>query len=176
MEAAYVVHSSSARLRLRVPARRHDRAWFTAVVSALRAQPGILTVGADAGRAVLTLHMQPAATSDARVDTPLARAGIHLAAGGQPRPARAAVKGPAVSARVKRSRSLPFGLRADRRTLALGVFLLLLTHQLLRSGWLVPGLALVWLLWESLPTLRGGLKGRADGSSAAPVLRRRTGS
>jgi hypothetical protein len=46
------------------------------------------------------------------------------------------------------------GLRADRRTLALGIFLLLLTRHLLRSGWLAPGLALAWFIWESFPSLR----------------------
>jgi hypothetical protein len=156
-EPAHPIHSSRRRLRLRIPARRWDHTWFDAAAAALAAQPGVEGVRLDAARAVLTLRFATSAYA-ARTDYEplLAAAGISVT-----RPARARSHanapqacGCAVSA-----------LRADRRTIALWIFLLLLARGLLRSGWLAPGLALLWLLWESFPALRHRLL-RAD--SAPP--------
>jgi hypothetical protein len=158
METAYLVHRSSMRLRLRVPARRYDRGWFAKVKAGLVSQPDVLDVGTNPGLATLTLHLRPGSGRPASGGAaPLLRAvGLHIA-----QPQRQPDAMPARATRQRgttvRGDMLPAhsqGLRADRRTLALGIFLLLLTHHLLRSGWLAPGLALAWFLWESFPSLR----------------------
>lgn len=150
LETAHQLHASSARLRLRVPARRHDAAWFSAVRSALAAQAAVTEVHADPVRGVLTLGLRGAEGTD-----PLARAALLAAAG-------ICIVPPGPERRLPTSAAL-HGLRADRRTLAWGVFLLLLTRHLLRSGWLAPGLALLWLLWESFPALRRSVPGMGSG-------------
>lgn len=162
METAYLVHGSSGRLRLRVPARRHDRAWFAAAETALLTRPGILAVQTDADRAVLTLHLQPTAAHGPQRQAALTAAGIRLAQSAPPPALQHAAQGPADARTQRRSGPELHGLQANRRTLALGVFLLLLTRQLLRSGWLIPGLALAWVLWESLPVQRGQLGGARE--------------
>lgn len=156
-ETAHPIHSSRHRLRLRIPARRWDHKWFDAAAAALAAQPGVAEVRLDAARAVLTLRFAATAYA-ARTDYEqlLAAAGIRVA--------------PPASACSHATAPLPracevSGLRAGRRTIALWIFLLLLARGLLRSGWLAPGLALLWLLWESFPALRHRLL-RAD--SAPP--------
>jgi hypothetical protein len=162
MEAAYPVHTSSNRVRLRIPARRHDGVWFSAVAAALSTQPDVRAVRTDADRASLTLQLQASAanTALARVEPALAAARIRLT--GLPPSGRR----PYGASRndSKRVNGAPLGrpgaLRADRRTLALGVLLLLLTRSLLRSGWLAPALALAWFLWESFPALRRSLSDR----------------
>jgi hypothetical protein len=161
MDAAHPVHTSCSRLRLRIPARRRDAAWFAEVAAALAAQPEVIAIRTDAGRASLTLHLRPdaMAPADLRAGRALAAAGLHLVQHTPPTPsvrAPRAGRKPALGASSRQVRTL----RADRRTLALGVLLLLLTRHLLRNGWLAPGLALAWFLWESFPMLRHRLSGR----------------
>jgi hypothetical protein len=150
LETAHQIHASSARLRLRVPSRRHDAAWFSAVRSTLGAQATITEVRADPMRGVLTLGLRGAVGTD-----PAARAALLAAAG-------ICIALPGPERRLPPSAALR-GLRPDRRTLAWGLFLLLLTRHLLRSGWLAPGLALLWLLWESFPALRRSVPGMGSG-------------
>jgi len=153
LETAHLLHASSARLRLRVPSRRHDAAWLGAVRATLGAQPAVTEVRADPGRGVLTLGFRGAAGTDPAARAALlATAGIRIA---PPNAHRRLAEAPAAH-----------GLRADRRTIALGVLLLLLARHLLRSGWLAPGLALLWFLWESFPALRRSV------SATGIVLRR----
>jgi hypothetical protein len=158
METAYLVHGSSARLRLRVPARRYDRGWFAKVKTGLISQPDVLEVRTNPELATLTLRLRPGSGRTASGGaTPLLTAiGVRIV---QPQPQRNALpaRAPRQHGRTVRGDILPAhtqGLRADRRTLALGIFVLLLTHHLLRNGWLAPGLALAWFLWESFPSLR----------------------
>lgn len=155
MEAVYPVHVSSTRLRLRVPKRRHDTAWLEAVAATLAAQPGISAVKVHPGRAALTLQLVPApGTTDSTVPQALAAADLRIA---EYAPALAGPPLNRTRSQQRTSTSLPqtsAGLHADRRMIALVVFLLLLSRQLLRNGWLAPGLALAWLLWESVPSLR----------------------
>ncbi len=110
----------------------------------LVAQPGVAGVQTDAARASLTLHFRTDAAGLA-----VRRAAVLAAAGIR---AEAQPQGPGVDYTVPVAGAR---LRADRRTIALGILLLLLTRNLIRSGWLAPGLALLWFLWESLPALRG---------------------
>jgi hypothetical protein len=169
METAYLVHGSSVRLRLRVPARRYDRGWFVKVKARLLSQPDVLDVRTNPELATLTLHlrtrsMRPAYGSAASV---LTAVGVGIARRpplSDPMPARAR-KQRATTVRGDVAPAHTRGLRADRRTLALGIFLLLLTRHLLRSGWLAPGLALAWFLWESFPPLRRVIKQPRQGNA-----------
>ena len=158
MEAAYLVHQSSARLRLRVPARRHNGPWLETAAIALRQAPGITSVRSCAATACLTLHLAAQTRSAAALAQPALRtAGIRLV--GSPSP-RIAAHHPQCTPPPQPIAAT--GLRADRRTLALTLFLLLLARHLVRSGWLVPGLALAWYLWESLPILRRTMRGSSE--------------
>lgn len=166
MEAAYLVHQSSGRLRLRLPARRRDARWLEAKAVALRQAPGITAVRSCAATACLTLHLATrTGHATAVVQPALNAAGIRLVGSAassrppSPHPQRTPPPAPPQATAAA-------GLRADRRTLALTVFLLLLARHLVRSGWLVLGLALAWYLWESLPLLRRALPG--TGNRARP--------
>ncbi len=155
MDTAYPIHASSARLRLRVPARRHDRDWFEAAAAQLALQPGIRAVRCHPGRAGLTLQLAPRAMPTAPfAQRALRAAGISVA----PRADAPRVSMPANPDKTKltqpRMPRASAGLRPDRRTIALALFLLLLARHLLRNGWLAPGLALAWYLWERFPALR----------------------
>lgn len=161
MEAAYLVHQSSGRLRLRLPTRRRDARWLAGAAVALRQAPDIVAVRSCAATACLTLHLATRTRHAAAVAQPaLSAAGIRLV-GSAPSP-RTTAHDPQRAAPPQPTAA--DGLRADRRTLALAVFLVLLARHLVRSGWLVPGLALAWYLWESFPLLR-----RAVGRSTEPT-------
>jgi hypothetical protein len=148
LEPVHAIHASQTRLRLRVPGRRCDAAWFAAVERVLATQPGISAVRVSPETATLTLHLAAGnGSAGPAVSTQLATAGLRLA----DRPALPTpVQRPAPAARPLRLR----GARLRRRDLALGLFLLLLMRQMLRSGWLAPALALAWLLAETLPGRR----------------------
>jgi hypothetical protein len=145
LESAHAVHRSRARLRLRVPARRHDATWFGEVERALITQPGIADVHVSPATGTLTLRLDAEDAAAPPVAARLAAAGLRLADDGAA-PARR-------SARATTSLRLG-SVRLRRRDLALGLFLLLLMRQLLRSGWLAPALALAWFLAETLPGRR----------------------
>ena len=179
MEAAYPVHVSSARLRLRVPARRGDAAWFDTAADVLAQQPGIAAAHAHADRASLTLHLAARPVDSIETIAPaLVAAGIRIAGSRPEQPVMATRgarrqhpetppdrTGPRAHRRIARGGNghrgedaaptpSSAGLRADRRTIALALFLLLLARHLLRNGWLLPGLALAWYLWERFPPPR----------------------
>jgi hypothetical protein len=149
LEPVHAIHASQTRLRLRVPGRRRDAAWFAAVERVLATQPGISAVRASPATATLTLHLDAGnGAAGPAVSTQLATAGLRLA--DQQRAVPTPVQRPAPAARPLRLR----GVRLRRRDLALALFLLLLIRQMLRSGWLAPALALAWLLAETLPGRR----------------------
>jgi hypothetical protein len=162
MEAAYLVHQSSGRLRLRLPGRRRDARWLEAAALALRQAPGIVAVRSCAATACLTLHLATrAGHATAVVQPALNAAGIRLV-GLAPSPRSAPHHPQCTPPPAPPQPTAAAGLRADRRTLALALFLLLLARHLVRSGWLVPGLALAWYLWESLPMLRRAMRGSSE--------------
>lgn len=148
LEPVYALHASQTRLRLRVPGRRRDAAWFAAAERVLATQPGISAVRSSPETATLTLHLAAGnGSAGPAVSTQLATAGLRLA---DRRAVLNPVQRPAPAARRLGLR----GVRLRRRDLALGLFLLLLMRQMLRSGWLAPALALAWLLAETLPGRR----------------------
>jgi hypothetical protein len=148
LEPVYALHASQTRLRLRVPTRRRDAAWFAAAERVLATQPGISAVRSSPETATLTLHLAAGnGSAGPAVSTQLATAGLRLA---DRRAVLNPVQRPAPAAR----RLGPRGVRLRRRDLALALFLLLLMRQMLRSGWLAPALALAWLLAETLPGRR----------------------
>jgi hypothetical protein len=154
-DTAIVLHHSRGRLRIRVLARRHDRAWFCAIRQALAAQPGIDDVKANPSTATLTLRFAHAnGPASEQAVAALTAANIQLQ---RPQRRSTAAAGNAAAA----SGLAIGGYRLRRSHIALGLLLLLLIRQLLRTGWWAPALALGWLLFETLPR-RGGSSRRAQ--------------
>jgi hypothetical protein len=60
LPVAYVAHASMARVRIRVPSRRHDTAYFSTVVEKLSARPEVISVeGNAATTGLLVRHYCP---------------------------------------------------------------------------------------------------------------------
>lgn len=137
---AHLVHRTARRMRLKVPVRRGDGAFFAALEQRLAAIPKIESAILTPHTASVLLHFAEgegdgiAAAIDALELLDLAAPGAEPAAapGSSAAGAGAAADGTGI----------------DRRQLALTVLLLLLLRRLLRGGWLAPALALMWLLYE----------------------------
>lgn len=137
-------------MRLKVPSKRHDAAFFEHLEKQLAAIPTIESALVTPKTASVLLSFAEgegngiAAALDALglVSVTEANASEHLSGSGEDRQeaARAVSDAPPEGS----SRGV------DRRALAFTVFVLLLLRQVLKGGWLAPGLAFAWLLLELL--------------------------
>jgi hypothetical protein len=164
-EAAIPVHETGDRLRVRVPSRRYDRYWFETVCRSLRAQPGVLEVSSRPSTGSISIRFDTARKALRRDSSPiLAAVGLRIAVrrseGGATHGANAQERDPAMP--IRAANGPRFGLVQDRRIrrehLALAVLAMLLLRNLIRSGWMLPGLALIWFLLERFPELRPDLR------------------
>jgi hypothetical protein len=134
-------------MRLKVPSRRHDTAFFARLEQQLAAIPEIEAALMTPATASVLLRFAEgegdgvAAAIDALEGIALAKPDANRAA--SPHETAANETEPALQQGNASD-------RVDRRALAFTVLVLLLLRQLLRGGWLAPGLALVWFLFEVL--------------------------
>jgi len=133
-------------MRLRVPAKRYDQVFFADLEERLRRIPRIEKAVTRSQTAGVLLHFAEgdgdgiAAAIDGleilSIDDPGGRATRRL---------------DAIAPTPDNAISLLHALRSgsiDRRKIAFAIFILLLMHRLLRGGYVAPGLALIWLIYE----------------------------
>lgn len=134
-------------MRLKIPTKRHDRAFFARLEQRLREIPGIESAVLTPETAGVLLQFAEgegdgiAAALDSLKILTIAQAHTGASTMSQP-PVSSDTD---VDAQQGRERS-----PVDRRALALTVLVLLLLRQALRGGWWAPGLALLWFLFEVL--------------------------
>lgn len=144
---AHLVHQSRRRLRLKIPSRRHDDAFFERLEQHLALIPKIEAAAVNPATASISLQYAPD-EGDCIAAALEALALVRLA---KPESSGARPDHPATDDRISASnRTAIASARGDRRALAFTVMLLLLLRQRLRGGWLAPGLALLWFLFEVL--------------------------
>lgn len=144
--SAKLVHRTACRMRLRVPAKRNDQVFFADLEERLRRIPRIEKAVTRSQTAGVLLHFAEgdgdgiAAAIDRleilSIDDPGGRATRRL---------------DAIAPTPDNAISLLHALRSgsiDRRKIAFAIFILLLMHRLLRGGYVAPGLALIWLIYE----------------------------
>lgn len=177
---AHLVHQSARRMRLRIPSRRHDVAFFGHLQQQLAAIPKIESTLVTPKTASVLLSFAEgdgngiAAALDALGLVSLVEANASEPGtdsdGSPDQRIVAAPRGPAAGP------TAPANRRVDRRALAFTVFILLLLRQLLKGGWLAPGLAFIWLLLEllraQLPQHDSPLAGQGSDASAEATSRR----
>lgn len=135
-------------MRLRVPSRRHDAPFFAHLQKQIETIPKIESSLVTPKTASVLLRFAEGDASG--IDAALEELGI-LSVVESSNQTTAAFGGNGVDQSADSSRQTnrsPANGGVDRRALAFTVLLLLLLRQLLRGGWLAPGLAFVWLLFE----------------------------
>jgi len=144
--SAHLVHRTARRMRYKVPSKRQDRAFFAKLEQRLAEIPAIESAVIRPETAGVLLHFAEgegdgiAAALDALQI--LSLGGTQASGSSSPRTDTAT-----------RTDNAAQGLttaRIDRRALAFTVLMLLVLRQILRGGWLAPGLALLWFLFEVL--------------------------
>lgn len=146
-------------MRYKVPSKRYDPAFFAKLEQRLAEIPAIESAVIRPETAGVLLHFAEgegdgiAAALDALQI--LSLGGTHASAASTPQAGAAEGAEPAAQAQATG--------RIDRRALAFTVLALLLLRQILRGGWLAPGLALLWFLFE---VLRARLPQDADSLAA----------
>lgn len=147
-------------MRYKVPSKRYDRAFFAKLEQRLAEIPAIESAVIRPETAGVLLHFADgegdgiAAALDALQI--LSLGGTHASAASTPQAGAAEGAEPAAQAQATG--------RIDRRAPAFKVLALqLLLRQILRGGWLAPGLALLWFLFE---VLRARLPQDADSLAA----------
>lgn len=149
--SAHLLHQTRRRMRLKVPSRRHDTAFFKRLEQQLAAIPKIeAAIMTPATASVLLSFAEGegdsvAAALDALESISLAKP-EHNGTGLSDDRTNDDTEPPSQQAAA--------GGTVDRRALAFTVLVLLLLRQLLRGGWLAPALALLWFLFEVLRAQR----------------------
>jgi hypothetical protein len=142
---AHLVHQTRRRMRFKIPTKRHDQAFFAQLEQRLAELPKIeaALVTPETASVLLSFAEGNGATIAAALDALeiVSVAGKDTGAGAE--------DAEHAEDRDRLSRALASG-RVDRRALAFTVLVLLLLRQLLKGGWLAPGLALIWFLLEVL--------------------------
>lgn len=145
---AYQVHRTAERLRLRVPDRRHDAAFFSGLGERLSALPGIVEVSGNPVSAGLLIRLDPTHEQDP-VPAIEAAGLIQIVAGPPPlSPALTAFR--RATQRIDRDLEERTGGSADLRTLAFVLLLALALRQALRGQLLAPAASLLWYAFELL--------------------------
>ena len=153
-------------MRLKIPSRRHDRAFFTHLEERLKAIPQIESAVVTPETASVLLNFVEGQGAGIAV----ALDALEILSLTKDRPAESASASEATSIAGDDSPSSLYQAfangRVDRRVLALTVLLLLVVRRLLRGGWVGPALALAWFLYEvyraRLPQAAHDPDGRPD--------------
>jgi len=135
-------------MRLKIPSRRQDAAFFARLKRQIEAIPKIESarVTPQTASALLLFAEGDGSAIAAALET-LDIVSIVESGRSEAGTASANRGDPAGDPDTQTYAGLASG-RTDRRALAFTVFLLLVLRQLLRGGWLAPGVALIWLLFE----------------------------
>lgn len=138
--AAYIAHRTAQRVRLRVPSRRNDGAFFTRLVAALRDAPG-----------VRELRVNPRTASVLVVGAPGTRPVHIVAAAAAQGLFRLDEESPPVVEHMRESAEridggirLMSGNQLDLRALTFAVLAGSALWQLVRGQWLAPAATLGW--------------------------------
>ncbi len=160
---AYIVHNTRERLRLRIPERRNDDAYFEAVWAELDALPEGLDV-----------RVRPSTASVLLVHPTLPLPEIKLRLGESalftltegPCPTRRALA-PLINAAAKIDRSLIKGTlgSADLRTLLFLIVVALAIRQFKRGEVLGPAIPLLWTALQIAERIAGPAAPKADDAS-----------
>ena len=136
---AYIVHSLSGRLRLKVPEKRHDKVWFTQIASRLEQEPGVERVDSNPLSAGLLLHHAP----DAPMAQQLRESGLLRI--GEPGASKSPVVDTLTDVVTRSDRALERRTRgkANLRSILILILVLLAIIQTLRGRILVPALSLL---------------------------------
>jgi hypothetical protein len=143
---AHAVHRTSARLRLRIPARRYDEPYFSALTRRLAELPGVVEAIATPHTAGVLLRLEPGSRLD-----PVAaieEEGIlHIVEGA--RPLSPTLTGMSrATHRMDETLAGFTGGVADLRTLTFAMLVGLGLVQAARGQLMAPGLSLLWYAFE----------------------------
>jgi len=144
LPAAYVVHRTRQRVRLRVPEKRGDEEWFVQTAVALGRLSWVDRVETAAVSASLILHC---GDSD-RLDECLSQTGVLMFLGNPPRVPSAAEQVKSGVARLDRALQSGAPGNTDLRSLLFLLMLVLAGVQMARGQVLVPAISLVWYAME----------------------------
>ncbi|MBK1618729.1 hypothetical protein CKO42_09835 [Lamprobacter modestohalophilus] len=145
---AYQVHRTRERMRLRLPDRRHDEAFFAELCEQLTALPGIVEVSGNPSTAGLLIRLDPTQAQDPRLAI-AATGRLQIVDGPPPlSPGLNAVR--RAADRIDRSLEEQTGGSADLRTLAVLLLIVLAMGQVLRGQLLAPAASLLWYAFELL--------------------------
>lgn len=145
---AYQVHRTRERIRLRLPDRRHDTAFFAELCERLSALPGVVEVSGNPLSAGLLVRFHP--TQAHALRAAIAATGRLQIVDGPPplSPGLNALR--RAADRIDRSLEEQSGGSADLRTLAVLLLILLAAGQALRGQLLAPAASLLWYAFELL--------------------------
>ena len=164
--AAYVTHFTPGRVRLRIPARRHDPAFFAEVKTAVEAWPGIQEVQTNPRTAsVLVFFSDPAAALAHAQD-------CHLFEVHEAEPTASHGSAVPIAERAEdRARGLSgwleqiTGGRTDLRSLLLLGLVGAAGYEVYRGNIQSPSTSLLWCATAMLGARSGGLDRRSTASS-----------
>jgi hypothetical protein len=154
-------------MRLKIPSKRHDRAFFTQLEQRLREIPSIESAVLTPETAGMLLQFAEG-EGDGVAAALEALKIVAIAQGHASAPAMTEHQAPSetgLNAREVDAQGQEHS-PIDRRALAFTVLMLLLLRQILRGGWWAPGLALLWLLFE---VLRARMTPGADSPAGQPT-------
>jgi hypothetical protein len=141
---AHLVHQTRKRMRLKIPSRRHDKAFFSHLEERLKTIPQIESAVVTPETASVLLNFVEGQGAGIAV----ALDALEILSLAKDR--QSSSEQPSIAA-DDNPNSLYEAFakgRIDRRTLALTVLVLLVVRRLLRGGWVGPALALAWFLYE----------------------------
>jgi hypothetical protein len=144
---AQIVHQTHGRMRLRIPARRKDLAYFVHLYEDLRKVPGVADVVINPSTASVLLHFpQESATS---VVESLGRMGLLH----QDRDDRSSRR---VLGRIERFFTNHKSAATDVRTVLLTFMIGIAIHQALQGKILAPALTVLWYAYDLLNAQQEG--------------------
>jgi hypothetical protein len=149
---AYQVHRTAERLRLRVPDRRHDSAFFAELSDRLSRLPGVIEVSGNPVSAGVLIRLDPTRDPTREQDPipAIEAAGLIRVIGGPPplSPGLTALRRAAM--RIDRELEEQTGGSADLRMVAFLLLVALALGQALRGQLLAPAASLLWYAYELL--------------------------
>ncbi|CAL1241679.1 hypothetical protein [Candidatus Methylocalor cossyra] len=148
--AAFIVHQSPGRLRLKIPAKRGDRAYFARLAERLAACSGITAIDGRAHTGtVLVLHAPTLAAADI---TAFAERTALFSPRRRPPPSLGELLERA-NARIhtlERGFSTATSGALDRSSILFWILLALAIRQAARGKALMPAFSLLWWAWDWL--------------------------
>jgi hypothetical protein len=139
--AAHVAHRTAYRVRLRIPSRRHDRAFFTRLVAGLRACPAVSELEVNPATASVLLVDPRGVALDAVRSHAHEHGLFEMASVARPHVVQSVLQG---ARQVDKGLRRASGDQLDLRALAFLALLGGALYQLLRGDILAPAATLGW--------------------------------